>query len=70
MQAQKQKRTTTRITRRTPLEYTAALRYLDGKSDLVRVRFADSIEEARQLVIDELGPLRSLVLAERTVGTT
>ena len=45
MQAQKQKRTTTRITRRTPLEYTAALRYLDGKSDLVRVRFADSIEE-------------------------
>lgn len=46
-------------------EYTAAIRYLDGSSDLFRIRNADSMADARNLVISEVGEVRSLVIALR-----
>lgn len=46
-------------------EYTAAIRYLDGSCDLFRVRNADNMADARDLVISEVGEVRSLVIALR-----
>lgn len=46
-------------------EYTAAVRYLDGRRDLFRVRNADDMADARALVLSELGDVRSLVIALR-----
>jgi hypothetical protein len=46
-------------------EYVAAVRYLDGRRDLFHIRFADDLEDARKLVIDEVGDVRSLVIAPR-----
>lgn len=46
-------------------EYTAAVRYLDGSRDIFRVRNADDMEDARALVLSELGEVRSLVIALR-----
>ncbi len=46
-------------------EFTAAVRYLDGRRDIFHVRNADDIDDARALVISELGAVRSLVIALR-----
>lgn len=46
-------------------EFTAAVRYLDGSRDIFHVRNADDMEDARALVIAELGQLQSLVIAQR-----
>ena len=46
-------------------EFTAAVRYLDGRRDIFHVRNADDIDDARALVISELGEVRSLVIALR-----
>ena len=46
-------------------EYTAAVRYLDGRSDIFHVRIADDIDDARALMLSELGKVRSLVIALR-----
>jgi hypothetical protein len=46
-------------------EFTAAVRYLDGSRDIFRVRNADDMEDARDLVLSELGDVRSLVIALR-----
>ncbi|MGE5471926.1 MAG: hypothetical protein ACM3X0_14100 [Bacteroidota bacterium] len=46
-------------------EYTAAVRYLDGRRDIFHVRNADDMADARALVLSELGDLRSLVIALR-----
>ncbi|MDD2662643.1 MAG: hypothetical protein PHD19_02675 [Dechloromonas sp.] len=46
-------------------EYTAAVRYLDGRRELFRVRNADDMADARALVLSELGDVRSLVIALR-----
>ncbi len=67
MQSQR-KQTTSRSTRpvRAPRpEYTAAVRYLDGSRDIFRVRNADDMDDARALVLAELGEVQSLVLALR-----
>ncbi len=46
-------------------EFTAAVRYLDGSRDIFHVRNADDIDDARELVISEVGDLLSLVIALR-----
>lgn len=46
-------------------EYTAAIRYLDGSCDLFHIRNADNMAVARDLVISEVGEVRSLVIALR-----
>lgn len=46
-------------------EYTAAVRYLDGRCEIFRVRNADDIADARELVLSELGDVRSVVIALR-----
>ena len=46
-------------------EYIAAVRYPDGSRDLFHVRNADDIDDARELVISEVGDLLSLVIALR-----
>ncbi len=46
-------------------EYIAALRYLDGSPDIFHVRNADGIDDARALVIAEVGEVLSLVIAQR-----
>lgn len=46
-------------------EYTAAVRYLDGRREIFRVRNADDIADARELVLSELGDVRSVVIALR-----
>ncbi len=66
MQAQqKRSRTADKAQRAARPEYTAAIRYLDGSCDLFRVRNADSMADARDLVISEVGEVRSLVIALR-----
>jgi hypothetical protein len=67
MHAQR-KPATARSTRSKPAprpEYTAAIRYLDGSRDLFHVRNADDMDDARALVIAEVGEVRSLVIALR-----
>lgn len=62
------KQVTTRTSRpvRAPRpEFTAAVRYLDGGSDIFRVRNADDIADARAVVLSELGEVQSLVIALR-----
>ena len=46
-------------------EYTAAVRYLDGKRDIFRIRNADDIADARAMVISELGDVQSIMIALR-----
>ena len=46
-------------------EFTAAVRYLDGRSDIFRVINADDMADARTLVLSELGKVQSLVIALR-----
>lgn len=46
-------------------EYTAAVRYLDGRCDIFRVRNANDMKDARALVLSEVGDVRALVIAER-----
>lgn len=46
-------------------EYVAAIRYPDGRRDLFHIRSADSLADARQLVISEVGDVRSVMVALR-----
>lgn len=46
-------------------EYIAAVRYPDGCCDLFHIRNADNLADARQLVISEVGDVRSVVIALR-----
>ncbi|MBK7900264.1 MAG: hypothetical protein KA603_03345 [Azonexus sp.] len=50
---------------RRPAEYIAAVRYHDGTRDLVRVRNADDMADARAMVLDELDGVRAVVIAAR-----
>lgn len=45
-------------------EFTAAVRYLDGRRELFRVRKADDLADARQVVLDALVDVHSVVIAE------
>lgn len=44
--------------------FTAAVRYGDGRSELLRVRNAGDLDAARRLVLDNVLDVRTLVLAE------
>jgi len=46
-------------------EYTAAVRYRDGSRELVRVRNADDMADARALIFAELDDVSSVVIALR-----
>lgn len=48
-----------------PADYTAAVRYHDGSSELVHVRNAIDHSEARTMVFDQLMNIRSVVIATR-----
>lgn len=51
---------------RTPRpEYIAAIRYPDGQRDLFHIRNADSLADARDLVISEVGSVQSVMIALR-----
>lgn len=47
-------------------EYVAVVRMLDGTKDIFHVRFADSIDDARELVLLEVGEARAILVAERS----
>lgn len=47
------------------VEYVAAVRYPDGGRELFYVRNADNLADARELVMLEVGDVRSLMIAER-----
>ncbi|GAB1369604.1 hypothetical protein MASR1M42_21560 [Azonexus hydrophilus] len=44
--------------------YLAAVRYLDGRREIIEVRNADDLADARIMVLEELGPVRCLLLSE------
>lgn len=46
-------------------EYTAAVRYLDGRRDIFHVRYADNMADARAVVLAELDDVQSLLIALR-----
>lgn len=46
-------------------DYTAAVRYMSGRSELFWVRQADSFADARAMVENELINVRSIILALR-----
>lgn len=67
MQAQRKpvKARSQRLNRAPRLEYIAAVRYLDGRHEKFHVRNADSLDDARQMVISEVGDVRSIMIALR-----
>jgi len=65
MAATQHKSSRPRIATRPRVEYVAALRYPDGRSDLFHIRNADSIADAREMVLLEVGDVLSLLIAER-----
>jgi len=46
-------------------EYIAAIRYPDGRRDLFHIRNANSLADARALVISEVGDVRTVMIAVR-----
>lgn len=46
-------------------EYLAVVRFLDDTTDTFRVRFADGIDDARELVLMEVGDVRTILITER-----
>lgn len=65
MAATQRKSPRPRVAPRQRADYVAAVRYPDGRSDLFYVRNADNLADAREMVLLEVGEVRSLVLAER-----
>jgi len=66
MQAQRKRASVQAKTSRAPRpEYTAAIRYLDGRRDIFHVRNADDMADARALVLSEVGEVRSMLIALR-----
>ncbi|NJD26143.1 MAG: hypothetical protein FIB06_12130 [Betaproteobacteria bacterium] len=46
-------------------EYTAAVRYLDGRSEIFHVRNANGLADAREVVLGELDDVFSILIARR-----
>ena len=46
-------------------EFTAAVRYLNGRRELFRVLKADDISDARAVVLAELDDVQTVVIARR-----
>lgn len=49
-----------------PILYAAAVRYRDGKKDFFHVKNADSITDARSIVMDNLMNIRALLISPRS----
>ena len=47
------------------VEFTAAVRYLDGRNELFRVRNALDLDDARAVVLAELGEIATLLISAR-----
>lgn len=62
--AERQPRAAQRARKHRP-EYIAAVRYPDGSRDLFHIINADNLDDARELVLLEVGDVRSLLVAER-----
>jgi len=65
MVATQRKQPRSRSIARPRVEYVAAVRYPDGRRDLFHVRNADNLADAREMVLFEVGDVRSLLIAER-----
>ena len=67
MQAQRKpvKTRSPRASRAPRPEYIAAVRYLDGRHEKFHVRNADNLDDARAMVIAEVGDFRSIMIALR-----
>lgn len=50
--------------RKSTAEYLAAVRYPDGRRDLFRILNATDLADARELVLLEVGDVRSLVVTQ------
>lgn len=48
-----------------PGDFIAAVRYLDGRRDLFHVLQADDIDDAREMVLLEVGNVRSLLITRK-----
>ncbi len=67
MQAQRKpvKTRAPRASRAPRPDYIAAVRYLDGRHEKFHVRNADNLDDARAMVIAEVGDFRSIMIALR-----
>ncbi len=67
MQVQRKPRKSSSTTRQPVArpEYIAAIRYPDGQRDIFHIRNADSLADARDLVISEVGSVQSVMIALR-----
>lgn len=65
MNATQRKASRSQIAAKVRPEYIAAVRYPDGSRDLFHIRNADSLADAREMVLLEVGDVRSLLLARR-----
>lgn len=54
-----------RLARALRPEYIAAVRYPDGRRDMFHILNADDIDDARDLVISEVGDVQSVMIALR-----
>lgn len=63
MQVAKQARTSRKRAPRP--EYIAAVRYPDGRRDIFHVRNADDFDDARDLVLSEVGDVQTVMIAVR-----
>ena len=64
MSAVQPKRKAAKVANRRRKNYLAAVRYLDGRREIIEVRNADDLADARIMVQEELGPVRCLLLSE------
>ena len=64
MSAVQPKRKAAKVADRRRKNYLAAVRYLDGRREIIEVRNADDRADARIMVLEELGPVRCLLLSE------
>ena len=64
MSAVQPKRKAAKVADRRRKIYLAAVRYLDGRREIIEVRNADDLADARIMVLEELGPVRCLLLSE------
>ena len=54
-----------RINRAPRPEYIAAVRYPEGHSEIFHIRNANNLADAREMVISEVGKVRSIMIALR-----
>lgn len=65
MQAARRKSAAETRKRPLPGNFVAAVRYPDGRRDIFHVLNADDLDDARAMVLSEVGDVRSLVIAQK-----